>query len=415
MAVVRKIFFFCSIVALILGCDNFSDDTPALPDIKPFTKGEKVSRTLLVYLMAENNLTDYLDGDFSEVRLAAYDIPDDVRLFVYFDNSDATRLPALYQYHPYNGKIVENVVYMFDTDVCSSDVNVLGKVLDVVFENYPTEAFDLIMGSHSDGWIRYQSKSAPSRALGVDNGKNDTSNDITKTIEIEELAELLEQQPVKVDRLMFDACLMQGVEVAYALRNAANWIIGSPAEIPAYGAPYDKMVPLFFDTAAGVDDIMYEYKKAYDNLDYAVVLSAVNTSYMQEFANSTSQNVKRYFGVDNTNDYSGCLAYLPDGVYTSDIKRYPSYYDINAVMKRVLADTDYAEWKAVLDKVVFYRMVSNSKKVYSDIINKYFDIYSDFVGLSMYLPRNRSKNEYFNELFRTTEWYTAAGWSEAGW
>ena len=403
------------VIALFAGCDEFGAESPSLPEIKPFAKGEKVSRTLLVYIMAENSISGDLKTDFNEIKRAAYNIPDDARLFVYFDDSDAASLPALYQFHPYKGELVESVVYAFESDVCSSDIEVMGRVLDIMFESYPTEAFDLILGSHADGWIRYRSKSAPNRTIGVDNGRNDFSDGITRTIEIEELAGLLESLPVKVDRLMFDACLMQGIEVVYALRNAADWIIGSPAEIPAYGAPYDTMVPLFFDDAAGVDDIMYEYKKFYDGESYAVVLSAVNTSCVQELADMTSMYVKAHFGLDNTHDYSGCLAYLPGGAYTSSVKRYPAYYDFNAVMKSVLADADYAAWKASLDKAVPYRVVSGSRKVYSAILLKYFPVTSDFSGISFYLPQNRTKNSYFNEQFSTTVWYTAAGWNEAGW
>lgn len=35
--------------------------------------------------------------------------------------------------------------------------------------------------------------------------------------------------------------------------------------------------------------------------------------------------------------------------------------------------------------------------------------------MSIYMPQHNSRNERFNADFRTTEWYTAAGWREAGW
>lgn len=35
--------------------------------------------------------------------------------------------------------------------------------------------------------------------------------------------------------------------------------------------------------------------------------------------------------------------------------------------------------------------------------------------MSIYMPQHNSRNERFNADFRTTEWYSAAGWREAGW
>lgn len=418
MASLYKIFFpLLFVAALFSGCDEFGgkgsgnedsgDDSSVLPNIKPFAKGETVSRTLLVYLMAENSISKDLKDDFDEIKNAAYDLPDDVRLFVYFDNSDATRLPALYQYHPYNNRLVENVVYEFEEDVCSSDTAVLGKVLDMVFEEYPTKAFDLVLGSHADGWISYQKTSPLNRTIGIDNEKNTYSDVITTTIEIKELAALLERLPVKVDRLMFDACLMQGVEVAYALRAVANWIISSPAEIPAYGAPYDKVVPEFFNATSGVEGIMYEYKKSYDDKVYAALISAVNTSYMQELADVTCRYVEEYFNTNSANNYSACIAYVPG--------KAPAYYDMNSVMKMLLDEIDYDEWKAVFNKAVPYIMVSNSRRVWSNIAKQIVVVGDDCGAVSAYFPQNKSQNKAVNEDFRNTEWYSAAGWDVAGW
>ena len=422
----RKILFcFLFLVTLFASCDEFGNGhengansggtpnvgSPGLPAIKPFVKGDTVSRTLLLYLMAENSISDYLEDDYDEIKCAAYSLPDDARMFVFFDNSDTTRLPSLVQYHPYNGRLVENVVYEFKQDVCSSDTAVLGKVLDVVFANYPTCAFDLVMGSHADGWVRHHAKSAPNRIIGIDNGKNSYRDDITTTIEIEELAALLERMPLKVDRLMFDACLMQGVEVAYALRNAANWIIASPAEIPANGAPYHKVVPEFFNPASGVEGVMREYKADYDNEYYASVFSAVRTEFMQELADVTGIYVEKYFSADTVNNYTSCLAYAP--------RVAPAYYDVNSVMKKFLDAADYEHWRSVFDKAVPYIMVSDSKsgssKVWSNKSNSLVYITDDCGAVSAYFPQNKVANKTSHADFRTTEWYNAAGWAGAGW
>lgn len=60
---------------------------------------------------------------------------------------------------------------------------------------------------------------------------------------IDDLHEALQVLP-KLDFLLFDACFMESVEVAYALRDCGDYMISSPTEIPGVGAPYEDVVPL---------------------------------------------------------------------------------------------------------------------------------------------------------------------------
>jgi hypothetical protein len=48
--------------------------------------------------------------------------------------------------------------------------------------------------------------------------------------------------PFKLDLVGFDACLMGMVEVAYALRNVANYVVGSEEVEPGEGWPYDAIL-----------------------------------------------------------------------------------------------------------------------------------------------------------------------------
>ena len=51
----------------------------------------------------------------------------------------------------------------------------------------------------------------------------------------------MKQSGIHFDYILFDACLMSQVEVAYELRNAADYLILSPAEVMSAGFPYFKM------------------------------------------------------------------------------------------------------------------------------------------------------------------------------
>ena len=393
---------------LLVSCNR----DPVVLKVKPdvVEKSDTARRTLLVYMMAENSLNDFATSDVAEIMEAVPKIPNDCRLFVYVDDKG---FPILTQYFNLtNGEVGSSNYHPFDRDVCSSDTAVLGTLLDYILDDYPTESLDIVMWSHANGWLRAPLNAVPQRSIGVDNGKNSYSNTSTGCIEVEELAALLKCLPTKVDRLMFDACFMQCAEVAYALREAAEWVIASPAEIPGDGALYSTMVPEFFHSD-GPEAIMDVYIKAYENEYAGAVLSAVRTSGMQHLADVTYSYVGKYFNVDRKRDYSVLFSYLPGGGYNGCIC-YPCYYDMNVVMKRYLDADEYKHWRKAFDGAVAY--VAASPTWYSAICGRAisYDALSGG-GLSFYLPQLRAANESLNLDFMTTEWYSAAGWEAAGW
>ena len=379
-----------------------------MPDV--VEKGETARRTLVVYMMAENSLNNYASLDVDEIMEAVPSIPRDCRLFVYVDDN---KFPMITQYFRMtNGEVGNSNFLPFTTDVCSSDTAALGAVLDFILKDYPTESLDLVMWSHGDGWLRGPLNAAPQRSIGIDNGKNTYSNSVIRTIEIEELAALLERLPTRVDRLMFDACFMQCVESCYALRDAAEWIIASPAEIPGDGALYSTLVPCFFNSD-GPEEIMDSYIRAYENKTVGAVLSAVDAQGMQNLADVTYSYVVKYFNSDKRREYTDVFSYLPGGKYNGS-PAYPSFFDMNAVMNKYLTADEYSHWRGALDGAVTY--VASSEKWYSAVCRQVIG-YGTTVcgGISMYMPQHYSRNEKFNSDFRTTEWYSAAGWQAAGW
>lgn len=397
------------LLSVLLGSCN---KEPVVLKVKPdvVEKGDTARKTLLVYMMAENSLSGYAASDVAEIVKAVPSVPSDCRLFVYVDDKG---FPILTQYfNMTNGEVGNSNYHPFSEDVCSSDTTAFGRLLDFILEDYPTESLDIVLWSHANGWLRAPLSSAPQRTIGVDNGKNSYSNTSTRSIEIEELADLLKRLPTKVDRVMSDACFMQCVEVAYALRDAAEWLIASPAEIPGDGALYSTMVPEFF-LSDGPEAIMDAYIRAYEDEYTGAVLSAVKTSGMQHLADVTYSYVNNYFNIYKTREYTPLLAYLPGGGYAGGV-RYPCYYDMNAVMERYLDAEEYLHWRKAFDEAVVY--VAASPAWYSAVCGRtlHYDTLSGG-GISWYLPQRRAMNESLNNDFKTTEWYYAAGWEAAGW
>ena len=94
--------------------------------------------------------------------------------------------------------------------------------------------------------------------------------------------------------------------------------------------------------------------------------------------------------------------------------QYPSYYDMYVVMKRYLTDEEYLHWRKAFDAAVAY--VAASPTWYSAVCGRVIRYDKESAGgVSWYLPQGRAMNETFNRDFKTTEWYSAAGWEAAGW
>ncbi len=406
-----KYFFILPIllcaVSLFTGCksdDSDGGDKEIVVDV--LERGDTASRTVLVYMMAENNLSYFAGLDLDEMNRSVLDIPDSCYFLAFVDALSNPYVCRFYR----NGKGVAqcDTVYSFDEDFNSADTLHFNRVLDWVATEYPSKSFGLVMWSHGSGWTR---KLGSTRSIGADNCLNSEYATPYKSMEVEELAAALEKVPVKLDYIMFDACFMQSVETAYALRSSAEWLIGSSAELPANGAPYNRIMGNLCSIPFDPQALLGSYSKGYSTY-LGVLLSAVKSSEMDALADATATFVPAYLASDTVGNFSGLFSYLPGG-YFSRSDAYPEYFDMNAVMSAKLPADAYSAWKVALDKAVPYKVAST--KWLSGIKQCNFTTdTSAYCGLSMFIPRESSKYDILNSDFRTTAWYSAAGWKSAG-
>jgi hypothetical protein len=60
--------------------------------------------------------------------------------------------------------------------------------------------------------------------------------------DITELSSAIENNNIKFDYILFDACFMGNIESSYELRNVTKHIIASPCEVMGYGFPYARIM-----------------------------------------------------------------------------------------------------------------------------------------------------------------------------
>jgi len=400
----KQLLALLGIAALMAAChDDHDDSSPVEPELN--------DRTVIVYIAGENNLSSSAGSDLVEMTEGSKELQDRQRLVAFVDDANSRK--------PYIVELTagrRDTLKTYDSDFYSSDPERFRDVIETIEGLRPAKSYDLVLWGHAKGWFVENDSVAqarPLRAYGIDSGSNLELGYTfgSRWMNITQMARALDGLP-RFRSIFADCCCMMCVEVAYELRNVADWLIGSPAEIPSNGAPYQTVTPLLFSEADDfykpiVDTYYDEYYHPYQ--EYSVPLSAVNLSRMDELASQTRAVLRAPSDYDTDS-----IAY-----YYCDRGDAPVMFDMCSIMERNLDADSYAQWKRTLDLAVPYRRFSQmwitdtwAFDVYKGFSTSVFteDIYG---GLSMFVPKlvyNFSSNHDFNRDIRKMSWYDAVGW-----
>ena len=359
------------------------------------------SRTVLVYMIAQNSLAPLASADIEEMKEGMRQVDaTSGNLLVYIDDYSAPRLIRLGK--DKKGKVVEETIENYP-EQNSADANVMKKVISTAFNQYKAEKYGMVFWSHGEGWIPSPAKT---RWFGQD-GNN--------YMDIADLHAALQVAP-DLDFLFFDACFMEAVEVAYALRDCGSYLISSPTEIPGPGAPYQTVVPAMFsaeNAALKIASCYYDYYQSryndgigMSNEDWTggVSVGVAKMSELENLAVATSKVLPRYITGKQNFDLSGVMCYD-----RRTDKQY--YYDLDRFIYQITAGNgDYDSWREAFDKVmVYWKSTPLNYSAYAGM----FTMNQDAKGLSTYIPRMSAPS--LNTSYQQTEWYKVSGWADTGW
>lgn len=403
---VATMFLFIVATCSFSACSK-DDETP--PIVSPYVE----SRTVMVYMVAENSLNKNVWADVQEMLVGMNNdtLSANDRLVIYVDD---VKLPRIYVVDK-TTKITQFSelvpVMTYENDVNSSSAEQLGTFIDYVKSNYPAESYGLVMWSHASGWTPsnfsgdiYSETPTKRKSFGVDNGKNTTNNNGNQ-MNIDDMASVL--QGNAFDFIFFDACVMQTIEVAYELRDAAKWLIASPAEIPASGANYETMTRAMFLKDDYVNQMLTVYKQEYSNA-YGIVVSAVNTKALDDYAAYMKSVVAAHRSEMLNLNISSMLNYIRYGSWTTTS---PDFLDMQGIMLKVLDDEEYAQWKGNTDKLITCVHTGRWYSGYPKSIIAIDD--AQCCGMAMFIPFEKYTYSYesFNEKYLKTSWAKAV-WIE---
>ena len=344
-------------------------------------------RTIVMYLVATNTLSQSIASDIAEVENAI--LSNDMnrcRVLVY--HTTYSQDPCLYEIKKEKGVIKNVVVKRYSPDVKSTTVERMKDVLQLAVMTAPAEEYGLILGSHASGWA----SSLTSRSListldfGDDNGS---------TMPIHELAEAIPSNTF--DFIYCDACYMAGVEVAYELRNKTKYFIASTTELPVDGMDYKNNIPCFFadslDLVAVCKNTFNKYNSK-NGSSRTCTISLVDCDKLDDLASITHD----MFAIgEGTKDRSSLQRYKRDQPYL--------FFDFNQYMNTFTSeDSEQIETLKTrlhekLNDIVIY-------KAATPYIFNYLAIKKEnYSGLSTYILGSTSSDGVNENYYKTLSWY----------
>ena len=374
------------------------------------SRNATAERTVLVYLAGKNNLSESLQTNLEQMKSGSKRIGNNT-LLAFVRRDIQGEQPWLARIS--NGELADSLS-LDDMGISTSNMQacnpeLMEQVLQYAFNYYPANEYGLVLGGHSTGWLIEQEP--------VDNGDGYTySSRNRRWINVPTIANVLERVP-HLKFIFADCCNFMCLETMYELRNVTDYIIGSPAEIPAEGAPYEQIMPALFEKNTFCTSAIDIYHRSQNG---EVPLSVVKTSAMDQLASATRyalDMVQEKIG----NGYADTQGLIHYGYSASSIQfhqEYNLFYDAGDFFRSQLPESDYRQWKQALDEAVVekrfakeWRTCMTWRYTYSD-----FEMTEEkYHGVSMYISQDPSTEygKYFarnNEDIKQLKWYQSVGW-----
>jgi len=331
---------------------------------------EKPVRTVIVYMAADNNLSNDAIKNLEQIKDGYR--KNGANLIVFIDTADEN--PKLLEI--INNKTLVIKEYS-EFDSVSADK--IKEILLEIVNLYPSDNYDLVLWSHGSSWLP---SGSALRSFGEDQGNQ---------LNIAELANAL---PICFECILFDACLMGSVEVAYELRNKTNYLIATSTETIADGFPYEIIIPELLSENCSYSQIAQIYFDFYNNMKggyRSATISLIKSSEMEELAAVTKKMI-----IKNINWISI--------IKISDIQRLDVYseqyhFDFSDYISKLFPNIDKTEFIKQLQKTILFK--ANTPK--------FIDMYNinTYCGLSCYISRSERKD--LNLFYKNLKWYNESG------
>lgn len=262
------IFRFLISLVLLLGGLSFNscqkNDDPS----------DKLKRTVLVYLGRDNDLNDSSE-EKREAIIEGWDGRGG-NLLIYQDLPTGATLEAVTkEKETHNSRILYQ-----ERNENSADPAVFKKIIQQMLSEYPADSYGLILFSHASGWLPESTLTNPRL------GTRSLIKDREEWMELPDFANAIPDHLFEF--IIFEACYMGGIEVAYELKDKTNYLLASPAEIlsPGFREVYRTSVSKLFLPAPDLTSFASDINAhlGVGSTFESLTLSLVRTSALPELA-----------------------------------------------------------------------------------------------------------------------------------
>jgi hypothetical protein len=401
---VFMLFFGMMIMFLFSCCNN------EIPE-------EGLKRNILFYIGGDNNLSGEVGQKMNQIRQGW--IPNKGEMIIYADkkNVGACLLRVNENKDAAGSYGLDTLVNYGKED--SSDPEVLKRVINKMVQDYPADSYGMIFFSHASGWLPEGTLISP-RSLVIDEGEDGAKSEM----EYDEFASAIPDK--RFDFIIFEACLMADVMSMYALRNKAEYVLASSAEIvsPGFGGSnglvseiYKKEIMRLYDKKNDIKSVVSGFAQSYydyiatipeTNAYCSTTLSLIKMDEMEALASAT-KTILNGTEIDEKN------------LTLSEIQRfdrpkklggnpYSRYFDFAHAVEQLMPESDYMAFNEQLDKTVVWKASTkrfllqdyNSMPNFSEYNGFFIDRHS---GLTTYISQD--VYPFLNSVFKNSSWYKA--------
>lgn len=414
-----------------VSCSN--GDSPDGPDV-PVTP---VGQTVFMFFPWSNSLLSDFRRTVEDMQtVVAQRSMKDERVMVFMATSE--REAVLFELKKQNGRCLTDTLRRY-SDRPFTSRQWLTLLFSEVMTLAPASRYGMVVGCHGLAWVPVQGQRSARKRLGsqerIDEGDNlykeeridkeGEPNDLMHfevqgpvttrfiggtypetQIETTDLADAMADAGLHTEYILFDACYMSSVEVAYELKDVTHYLIASPTEVLSYGFPYITMGKHLLGTPnyKGIVDSFISFYSSY-NLPYGTV-AVTDCTQLDALAaiaqqiNAAAEEQTNAAAEEQPSTVTSAQ-FVPNGVQIMDGYSPTLFYDLGHLMSLKDAGTVLtAAFAEQLEKTVPYKGHTG----------QYFTALKDVpVDIKHYSGLNTSQGSlnHMADRLSETAWYKA--------
>lgn len=368
---IRKICdFIIATLFIVVGVSCSNGDSPDGPDV-PVTP---VGQTVFMFFPWSNSLLSDFRRTVEDMQtVVAERSMKNERIMVFMATSE--REAVLFELKKQNGRCLTDTLRRY-SDRPFTSRQWLTSLFSEVMTLAPASRYGMVVGCHGLAWVPVQGQRNAQKRLGSQERIDEEDNLYKKEridkegddlmhfevqgpvttrfiggtypetqIETTDLADAMADAGFHTEYILFDACYMSSVEVAYELKDVTHYLIASPTEVLSYGFPYITMGKHLLGTPnyKGIVDSFISFYSSY-NLPYGTV--AVTDCTQLDALAAIAQQINA----------AAAEQLVPNGVQIMDGYSPTLFYDLGHLMSLKDAGTVLtAAFAEQLEKTVPYK------------------------------------------------------------